>query len=110
MLGKKFTAPWLYSTWGSDLDYYLKQSKENLQDISKILPSVDYLITECQRDERLAYTYGFKGACLGHFPAFGGISLEEYANLNNRENRHFAGPFSSKAAIIPGEEILLAAQ
>ena len=81
MLGKKFTAPWLYSTWGSDLDYYLKQSKENLQDISKILPSVDYLITECQRDERLAFMYGFKGKCLGHLPAFGGISLEEYSKL-----------------------------
>ena len=81
MLGKKFTVPWLYSTWGSDLDYYPKQSPENLQDISKILPSVDYLITECQRDERLAYYYGFRGECVGHLPAYGGVPLEEYAGL-----------------------------
>ena len=78
MLGKKFTAPWVYSTWGSDLDYYLKQSPENLLDISKILPAIDYLITECKRDERLAYTYGFNGECLGHLPAYGGVPLEEY--------------------------------
>lgn len=81
MLGKKFTAPWVYSTWGTDLDYCLKQSQENRRDILKILPSVDYLITECQRDERLAYASGFNGECMGHLPAYGGISLEEYTQF-----------------------------
>jgi len=80
-LGKRFPAPWIYSTWGSDLDFYARQSHKEARDVSLILPAVDYLITECTRDERLAYSYGFKGVCLAHLPAFGGVPLDAYSHL-----------------------------
>ncbi|WP_405377270.1 glycosyltransferase [Nonlabens sp. Asnod3-A02] len=66
---------WMYSSWGSDL-YYYQNIPEYLNDIQKVLPRVDYLITDCLRDHKIAIKHGFKGDFLGAFPGGGGFELE----------------------------------
>tara|TARA_R110002051_G_scaffold193682_1_gene262011 strand:- start:7649 stop:8797 length:1149 start_codon:yes stop_codon:yes gene_type:complete len=65
---------WLYSSWGSDL-YYFQNIKEYLDQIKEVLPSMDYLMTDCQRDAQIAVKYGFKGNHLGVFPGGGGFNV-----------------------------------
>jgi glycosyltransferase involved in cell wall biosynthesis len=67
---------WLYSTWGTDLDFFAKMSKANYADVENVLKNVDYLVTECERDLRLSKEIGFKGKFLGYFTGFGGVSTE----------------------------------
>lgn len=67
---------WIYSSWGSDL-YYFQNDKKYLTDIKKVLPRVDYLFTDCERDYKIAQEYGFKGEFLGVFPGGGGFDLLE---------------------------------
>lgn len=74
---------WIYSTWGSDLDFYAKMSDNNFKEVSGILASVDYLITECKRDEELSRTMGFQGEYLGALPAFGGTDMERYSRFRS---------------------------
>ena len=81
LLGNEFNMPWVYSTWGTDLDFFTVQSDKNHYEVQEILPCIDYLITECKRDELLAYSLGFRGRFLGYFPAFGGIPLQDYMRL-----------------------------
>lgn len=68
--------PWIYSSWGSDLFYY-KNKPKYLRDIKKVLPRIDYLMTDCQRDVGLAKTLGFKGRVLGVFPGGGGFDYAQ---------------------------------
>lgn len=75
--------PWIYSTWGSDLDFYAKMSDENFREVSSILSSMDYIITECKRDAELSCTMGFRGYYLGALPAFGGINWEHYSHFRS---------------------------
>ncbi|WP_282121837.1 glycosyltransferase [Algibacter mikhailovii] len=68
---------WIYSSWGSDLFYF--QNKSNyLKGIKEVLPRVNYLFSDCDRDVQLAKKYGFKGEVLGVFPGGGGYMLEDY--------------------------------
>ncbi|NEV93941.1 glycosyltransferase family 4 protein [Psychroflexus sp. YR1-1] len=67
--------PWIYSSWGSDL-YYFQNFKAYLKDIQAVLPRVDYLFTDCQRDYTIARTYGFKGEFLGVLPGGGGFKFD----------------------------------
>jgi glycosyltransferase involved in cell wall biosynthesis len=66
---------WIYSSWGSDL-FYFQNIPEYLKDIKKVLPRIDFLFTDCNRDFEIAKTYGFKGKFLGVFPGGGGFNLE----------------------------------
>jgi glycosyltransferase involved in cell wall biosynthesis len=65
---------WLYTTWGTDLDFFPKYLPEQDSIIRMILPQVDVLATECDRDTRLAYSFGFNGKFWGKIPMFGGIT------------------------------------
>ncbi len=76
------TIPWLYSSWGTDLDCYAMFSAENRRAVSNQLAFCDYLTTECHRDLRLARMLGFSGEFCGFFPDFGGIQLNESSNCN----------------------------
>ena len=76
-LGSRCSAPWLYSTWGSDLDYYAKSSLEAESDVKSALQNCDFLTSECRRDKMLAQEMGFKGKFCGFFPDFGGVHLDE---------------------------------
>ncbi|TYB80164.1 glycosyltransferase family 4 protein [Bizionia saleffrena] len=65
---------WIYSSWGSDL-YHFKNSPKYKKDILRILPRLNYLFTDCQRDVKLAKELGFKGKVLGTFPGGGGYDF-----------------------------------
>lgn len=67
---------WIYSSWGSDL-YYFQNEVKYLNDIKRVLPRVNYLFTDCQRDYKIAQQYGFNGEFLGVFPGGGGFHLLE---------------------------------
>jgi glycosyltransferase involved in cell wall biosynthesis len=64
------------SIWGSDLFWFQRFTSHNSR-IKSILKKVDYLITECHRDEELAKSLGFLGSCIYGVPASGGFSLKE---------------------------------
>lgn len=72
---KKSNIPWVYSSWGSDL-FYFKDIPSYRKDIEAILPEIDYLFTDCHRDQALAMTLGFSGTSLGVFPGGGGFDLK----------------------------------
>lgn len=67
---------WIYSSWGSDLFYFQNELKY-LVDIKRVLPRVNYLFTDCQRDYKIAKQYGFIGEFLGVFPGGGGFDIEK---------------------------------
>ncbi len=77
-LGDRFTYPWLYSTWGSDLDYYAKLKSTDILKVRSILNECNYLTTECKRDLELAKKMGFKGKYIGFMPVYGGVNIAEY--------------------------------
>ena len=68
---------WIYSAWGNDL-YYRQQNKEDLINIRKTLPKIDYMFSDCKRDQHVALNHGFRGTSLGVFPGGGGYDLEKY--------------------------------
>lgn len=70
-------APWMYSSWGTDLTFYPELSKAIRLDVERIIQSVDYYISECKRDYDQAVIFGLRGKYLGALPAFGGIHLDE---------------------------------
>ncbi len=67
---------WIYSSWGSDLFYY-QNKPAYLTDIKRVLPRVNYLFTDCNRDYEIAKKHGFRGQFLGVFPGGGGFDLEQ---------------------------------
>ncbi|WP_292891612.1 glycosyltransferase family 4 protein [Nonlabens sp.] len=69
--------PWIYSSWGSDLFYFRKDSS-HLKDIKKVLPRVNYMFADCKRDQEIATELGFIGTHLGVFPGGGGFDLEAF--------------------------------
>ncbi|MCB4808721.1 glycosyltransferase [Tamlana sp. 62-3] len=66
---------WIYSSWGSDL-YYFQNTPSYLKNIKQVLPRVNYLFTDCNRDYEIAKHYGFNGEFLGVFPGGGGFNLQ----------------------------------
>lgn len=70
---------WIYSSWGSDL-FYFQNNPKYLKEIKNVLPRVDYVFTDCNRDYEIAKKYGFKGDFLGVFPGGGGFDLAEIEN------------------------------
>ena len=74
---QKKNLPWIYSSWGSDL-YYFRDIPKFRRDIQKVLPRIDYLITDCKRDIEISKTLGFKKKVLGTFPGGGGFNFKEF--------------------------------
>jgi glycosyltransferase involved in cell wall biosynthesis len=67
---------WIYSSWGSDL-FYFQYNPAFFKDIKRVLPRIDFLFTDCNRDFVIAKTHGFSGEFLGVFPGGGGFPLAE---------------------------------
>ncbi len=67
---------WIYSCWGSDLFYY-KNIERHRKKIKTVLNRVNYLLTDCERDNKLAKELGFKGKHLGVIPGGSGYHLTE---------------------------------
>lgn len=76
VMEKNPTQKWIYSSWGSDL-FYFQNEPTYLKDIKRVLPRINYLFTDCQRDYEIAKQYGFTGKFLGVFPGGGGFELNE---------------------------------
>jgi glycosyltransferase involved in cell wall biosynthesis len=79
-LGGSFGAPWIYTSWGSDI-YYFGRQPEHRDRIRAVLSACDYHIADCRRDVALAREFGFKGETLGVFPGAGGFDLEHMRRL-----------------------------
>jgi glycosyltransferase involved in cell wall biosynthesis len=91
---------WLYSTWGTDLDFFAKMSKENYDDVVAVLKNIDFLITECERDFRLSKEMGFNGTFLGYFTGFGGVSADLLAKFDKATK-----PSTRKTILLKGRSI-----
>ena len=78
--------PLVYSSWGSDIFDY-KNLGVTTPEAKSFLNRVDYLITDCNRDFKIAQQLGFATNFLGVFPGNGGIEIEtSYIQpLNNRK-------------------------
>ncbi|WP_397303659.1 glycosyltransferase [Nonlabens ulvanivorans] len=63
---------WLYSSWGSDL-FYRKNKPDFEIEVPAVLQRVNYLITDCHRDAKIAVQMSFKGTNLGVYPGGGGF-------------------------------------
>lgn len=77
--------PWLYSSWGTDLDYFARQSPKMATEISRQLRMCTHHLTECERDARLAREMGFAGELMGRLPAFGGIACDAMTRFRSPE-------------------------
>lgn len=80
ILGGTLPAPWIVTTWGSDI-FYFQHFPQHLSKIKALLAQCDYLIPDCARDEALAQEYGFKGEVPMILPGAGGYPLEEMRRL-----------------------------
>lgn len=83
-LGGDFPCPWIYSSWGTDLDFYPNLSNNARKDVVAVLGGCDGYIAECDRDIRLAKEFGFKGERLGKLPAFGGMDVDALAKCRTK--------------------------
>lgn len=67
--------PFIYSSWGSDMFYYSQLGIAKSQ-VSNFLDRVNYLITDCHRDYKIALENGYKNTFLGVYPGNGGIAID----------------------------------
>lgn len=78
--------PFIYSSWGSDMFYFKEHSLQKNQ-VQLFLERVDYLITDCLRDFKIATESGFKNKFIGVFPGNGGITfVKEFINDSKGRN------------------------
>lgn len=78
---------WIYSSWGSDL-FHFRNIPEYRSDLETILPNIDYMFTDNQRDKKIASDLGFTGIFLGVFPGGGGFKIAAYDEFyKNSEER-----------------------
>ena len=75
MLGGSLGAPWIVTTWGSDI-FHFQKFPEHLGAIKQLLARCDYLIPDCRRDEILAREYGFRGQVPLILPGSGGYPVQ----------------------------------
>jgi glycosyltransferase involved in cell wall biosynthesis len=76
LLGGNLGAPWIVTTWGSDI-FYFQRFPDHLEQIRRVLRGCDYLVPDCRRDEALARTYGFRGRVPLILPGSGGYRVDE---------------------------------
>ena len=74
IINRNLKIKWAYSSWGSDL-YYYKDKKAAAEKIKKILPSINFMFSDCYRDFQIAKDLGFSGEFLGVFPGGGGYDF-----------------------------------
>jgi len=82
---------WIYSAWGNDLYFYQNENQE-LQDMKRVLPILDYMFADCERDYKIAKKYGFQGEFIGVFPGGGGYDFGSY--------NPYIKPFSQRKIIL----------
>jgi glycosyltransferase involved in cell wall biosynthesis len=80
LLGGKLPAPWIVTTWGSDI-YHFKQFPEHLPKIKAVLSECQYLLPDCMRDVPLARELGFTGVIPMVLPGAGGYPVSDMRAL-----------------------------
>lgn len=73
--------PWLFSSWGTDLDFWPEISLDHKRGVAEVLPRCRFMTNECLRDALLARRFGFSGRFLGLFPDYGGVDFTELEEL-----------------------------
>lgn len=76
--------PWIVTNWGSDI-YLYGRLPEHQDKIRKLLSSCDYYSCECQRDVRLAQTFGYRKRIFPVLPNTGGFDVKATAKLRSSE-------------------------
>ena len=93
MLGGTLGAPWIVTTWGSDI-FFFQHFPEHLERIKKVLGTCEYLIPDCKRDVALARQYGFIGEVPLILPGSGAYRVDEM-------RKHVAtGPASTRRLVL----------
>ena len=92
LLGGTLPAPWLQTSWGSDVSMYGRHGNY-IDRIVSVLGAVDYFGSECHRDVALARAMGFRGDCVGVWPVVGGLDAEHVRSLSR------GGPASDRGTI-----------
>ncbi len=89
---QKNKIPFVYSSWGSDM-YFFEQHGTSKKEVQFFLKRVDYLITDCSRDFKIAQQLGFANQFLGVFPGNGGISIDKefIQSISNRKTISIKG-------------------
>jgi glycosyltransferase involved in cell wall biosynthesis len=93
---------WIYSAWGSDL-FFNQNIPHHLADIKRILPRLDYMFADCERDIEIAKKFGFKGTSLGAYPGGGGFHIkpdDEIKNISQKNGIIIKGYQSQKQQAI----------
>lgn len=72
----------LLTLYGSDL-YWFRQFDKHLKKLKRLLPLLDQLSCECERDQKLALELGFRGKFMPIVPAFGGVNLVRKISNNS---------------------------
>lgn len=79
--------PVIYSSWGTDLDYFFPHYPEEQKSVKYFLKKTSYYISECQRDLRLSCKIGFHGKFKGFLPANGGFDTETFTHPKENQER-----------------------
>jgi glycosyltransferase involved in cell wall biosynthesis len=90
--GGSLPAPWLQTSWGSDVSMYGRHGNY-IERIVSVLGAVDYFGAECHRDIALARAMGFRGESVGVWPVVGGLDAEHVRSLAR------SGPASERRTI-----------
>lgn len=98
ILGGELGAPWMVTTWGSDL-FYFQRFPKHLGLIKQILQRCNYLIPDCQRDVALARELGFEGQVPLILPGSGGYAIDSM-----RRAMIPGAPSSRKTLVLKGYE------
>jgi glycosyltransferase involved in cell wall biosynthesis len=81
-LGKVEKKPFFILTlWGSDLFWFRKFNRHKLR-LMSLLPLVDLLSMECERDVEIARELGFTGRLFPPYPVTGGYEIADGPNSN----------------------------
>jgi glycosyltransferase involved in cell wall biosynthesis len=71
----------ILTLWGSDLFWFRKFNRHKLR-LMSLLPQVDLLSMECERDVEIARNLGFVGRLFPPFPVTGGYETTDGPNYN----------------------------
>lgn len=74
---------WLCSSMGKDL-FNFKDTPKLRKEIQKALTRINFLITDCARDIKLAKELGYKNKILGALPRGGGIDNNKFLKYINK--------------------------
>lgn len=75
VMNKYYNVKWIFSSWGSDV-FFSKEIGIEDNRIEECFKRIDYLITDCNRDYKIALEKGFRKSFLGVFPGNGGVDFD----------------------------------